>query len=60
VEAFNDGVQVGAFLQNGLGVFRVVPETFPGQDVFDLFKPFLFGRDVKDTPLAVPVSTDGS
>jgi hypothetical protein len=48
------GREPGALLQNRPGGIGVLPEARFGNLFFDLFKPLLFARQVKDTPLADP------
>jgi hypothetical protein len=39
-----------AFLQDGFGILRIVPETVAGDDAFDLGQPFFVVVQVKDSP----------
>jgi hypothetical protein len=40
--------QAGALLQDGLRLFGLVPEPFPGKDGLDFRQPFLHSLQVKD------------
>jgi len=44
---FNTTGQKCAFLENGGGIFGVVPEALAGNDGFQLVEPDLFGSQVK-------------
>jgi len=44
------GGNAGSFFQDGPGIFGIVPETVPGDLLFNLGQPLFFGSDVKDSP----------
>lgn len=50
--------QNGALPENGFGVFRIVPESFPGENMFDLREPFFLVSQVKDNPEAVLIADE--
>jgi hypothetical protein len=50
MEAVDFGGQCGAFFQQALGLFRVVPEAVLGNDGFQLLEAVFFAFEVKDSP----------
>ena len=50
VKLVDFGGQPGPFPQQGLGLFRIVPEAFLGNDGFDFLEAVFLGGEVKDSP----------